>query len=328
MINIKLPDFSGLSPEEKDILNLVKYRELIRSNLLYKDFKMKPEVLEFRKKHPELGVFLYTNYLCEQTNFGNRSGNTRNGSYEEQKMGILAQNIVAMYLKNPVLDEFSGFDGGFDYVVEDKKIDLKTVGRKCDLNMEYAHNLMGEQLKYDCDFYLCASFNKKDNLLQISALVPKEAVKLFWKHYDSKTKSYNAVGKEIGGTDRYEVADYLLNADWQVNTFDDIHKIAKQDWDDVDYLIFGTDTGDLAKCICEAEKGDKQAIADLEQYKREHLAEKIDKSTIKVFALDFYNKQYSLQERLSLIEDANKIIDKTKKNYMNDRFDKFKNYNL
>lgn len=325
MLNIKLPDYSELTESEKNILNLVGYSDIIK-NCSYEEFKLRPEILEFRKNHPKFGVFLYSNFMVEKTNYGQRTGNTKNGTKEEQRMGILAQNVMAMYLKQPFVKEGDGFDGGHDYLIEGKKIDLKTCGRNFDLNMEYVHNLIGRQLDLDADFYLCASFNKKENLLQISALIPKEIVKLFWKHYDPSTMSYNASGKKIGGTDRYEVEDYLLTADFGVNTVDDIRKLSLMDETDTDKFVFDTTTSDIANCISKAEQGDIQAAVEIEKYKKERLPKVVDRSTIRIFELDFYGSKLPLRQRIKLIDSGQNLLDKIKTHYLDDRFDKYKEY--
>ena len=64
MLNIKLPDYSELTESEKNILNLVGYSDIIK-NCCYEEFKLRPEILEFRKNHPKFGVFLYSNFIVE-----------------------------------------------------------------------------------------------------------------------------------------------------------------------------------------------------------------------------------------------------------------------
>ncbi|MEQ3796393.1 hypothetical protein AAFP94_14490 [Flavobacteriaceae bacterium MJ-SS4] len=77
--------------------------------------KVKEELIEYCKKQ-------ISNY-----NFGKRS--QANGTPEQQLTGIIGQSVVMELFGLEKVDGRYGFDEGVDLVFNNKKIDVKTMGR-------------------------------------------------------------------------------------------------------------------------------------------------------------------------------------------------------
>ena len=105
----------------------------------------------------------------QSNNIGQRGD--ADGSKEQQYVGLLGEYAVKQYLGMPI--EFSGgFDGGFDMAdIDGRKWDVKTMGRMVDPKPYYANNLIGSQLKYDCDYYLFCSLNKRTSVLTLCGYI-------------------------------------------------------------------------------------------------------------------------------------------------------------
>lgn len=110
--------------------------------------------------------------LVSKFNFGNRGYG--DGNKKMQEVGILGQICLADLLSLPRPSGDNGFDGGFDFIINNKKVDVKTMGRTVDVKNHYVHNFVGYQLKYDCQYYIFLSYNYKNNKLTICGLVPKK----------------------------------------------------------------------------------------------------------------------------------------------------------
>lgn len=315
MLNIQLPDISKLEDKYKIFVNFDDfnriYNNIIKnSNMDWNIFKQKSEIKEFIEKYPNMGIYIYSAFLVTKNNYNNRHfskeqkrkfGNEHGGTPEQQFYGILGQNVLSKYFYNlyPTnrdnyipSDKSCTFDGGYDYIINGKKVDLKISTRSCDFNMEYVHNLHAAQVdspNYECDFYLFASFNKKTNLLQICAIIPKEAVKLYAKYFDMDSNSYNSYGKKIGGSARYEIKDYILSADWAINNFDDISiKLEKNKNIDINSLGFNRDSYEIAELVKKADKGNESSKLVLEAYKECYMSKIVQKSETHIFTEDFY----------------------------------------
>jgi hypothetical protein len=102
-------------------------------------------------------------------NFGNRSQGF-NGTKEKQYTGILGECVVHDLLKR----ELPTYDQGSviaDLVINNKKIDVKSMARNVDMQEYYVHNFVGYQKDTDCDVLLFISINKKTGVAQSLWLV-------------------------------------------------------------------------------------------------------------------------------------------------------------
>lgn len=114
----------------------------------------------------------YTQDLIESCNFGNRG--KFDGDMSKQLIGMLGQTVVADYLGEPRPQVSHGFDGGYDFVINGKKVDLKCMGRKRNIQADYVHNLIAYQKDYDVDYYLFASVNYVEQVVEICGVISKK----------------------------------------------------------------------------------------------------------------------------------------------------------
>ncbi len=113
---------------------------------------------------------------CEQQiekfNFGQR--NTANGSKEQQLTGIIGQSVVMKSFGLGFVKGEQGFDDGIDFVYNNKKIDVKTMGRTTDVRVSYTNNFLKLQDYFKTDLYIFCSYNKIKKEVTICGWIDKE----------------------------------------------------------------------------------------------------------------------------------------------------------
>lgn len=114
----------------------------------------------------------YATYLVNNCNYGRRG--KFDGDKSKQLVGMLAQTVLADYLKQPRPDTSEGFDGGYDYIINGKKVDVKCMSRKGYMIGNYVHNLIAYQKNYDVDYYIFTSLNTTTNELEVCGVINKE----------------------------------------------------------------------------------------------------------------------------------------------------------
>ena len=114
----------------------------------------------------------YATYLVNNCNYGRRG--KFDGDKSKQLVGMLAQTVLADYLKQPRPDTSEGFDGGYDYIINGKKVDVKCMSRKGYVIGNYVHNLIAYQKNYDVDYYIFTSLNTTKNELEVCGVINKE----------------------------------------------------------------------------------------------------------------------------------------------------------
>ncbi|KGG81215.1 hypothetical protein Y919_01525 [Caloranaerobacter azorensis H53214] len=127
----------------------------------------------------------YAKDLVHSCNFGQRGRG--DGNREQQFVGILGQTVVAdlLNLERPKGGE--GFDGGYDIEINNKKVDIKTMGRTVPMQEHYVHNFIGYQAKYNVDYLIFCSFNKTNNILTICGYISKSDLLEKAKFYEEGT---------------------------------------------------------------------------------------------------------------------------------------------
>ena len=115
---------------------------------------------------------IYAKRLVTQYNFGNRG--VANGNQQEQYIGILGQTVFADLLNMIRPSGKGGFDGGFDFFINHKRVDVKTMGRTVAVKDFYVHNFIGLQKDFNVDFYVFCSYNRKKDILTICGYVSKD----------------------------------------------------------------------------------------------------------------------------------------------------------
>ena len=161
-----------------------------------------------------------TKVLVSKYNFGNRGRG--DGDRKMQAVGILGQIVFAdlLHLNRPTGE--GGFDGGFDFVINGKKVDVKTMARTVDVRPHYVHNFVGWQLKYDCEYYVFESYNTKTNTLSICGVVSKDEFLKKSVYYNEGDKRYRDDGTFfLARTPLYEIKQSDL---MEINSPEDVKK--------------------------------------------------------------------------------------------------------
>ena len=163
----------------------------------------------------------YAEYLVNNYNFGQRGYG--DGNKKMQKVGVLGQICMADLLKMERPDGALGFDGGFDFVINGKKVDIKTMGRTVDMKEHYVHNFVAYQFKYYCEYYIFMSYNYNNNKMSICGLVSKklfEEKAVLYKLGDIRTRDDGTTFATR--TPMYEIFQRDLLT---INSLEDIYKL-------------------------------------------------------------------------------------------------------
>lgn len=167
----------------------------------------------------------YAKKLIDNYNFGMRG--IGDGNKKEQLTGIIGQTVLSDVLKFERPDGNKGFDGGTDFIINGKTVDLKTMTRTTTVTNDYVNNLVGYQIEYPVEYYIFASLNIKKNpwILTICGYISK---KLFLKKADFFEKGSTRYRRD-GSTFKtfaplYEIKNKLL---LNLNSVDDIFKFIK-----------------------------------------------------------------------------------------------------
>ena len=167
-------------------------------------------------------------HFVENNNLGRRPDNS-NGTKEQQMVGVIGQNMMAMALNEPFMQPSTFHDGGVDFVITGKKIDIKTMGRTVTPTLKYVNNLIASQAKFDVDAYVFSSLNTSNSKLTICGWLPKVSFLFFAKFYEKSTirERTNSTSFELKA-DTYEIEnDDLIH---QVYNWNDLFaSISKYD---------------------------------------------------------------------------------------------------
>jgi len=114
--------------------------------------------------------------ICEWTsqniNMGQRG--TFDGTAARQRTGIIGQNAICKLFGADLISTDSGFDGGTDLLINGKRVDVKTMGRKSEVKKDFACNFVAMQEKYPVDYYLFTSLHLEKNELTVCGVIKKE----------------------------------------------------------------------------------------------------------------------------------------------------------
>ncbi len=121
----------------------------------------------------------YAENMVNRFNFGQRGYG--DGNKKEQLTGIVGQTVFADLLGVERPNGETGFDGGYDFNIKGKTVDIKTMSRSVPMRDYFVHNFIGYQRTYEVDYYIFASFNTKTNILTICGCIDKET---FFKRAD------------------------------------------------------------------------------------------------------------------------------------------------
>jgi len=137
-------------------------------------------------------IVKHSEYLIDHFNFGKRFA--ANGSPEEQRTGVIGQNMVLRLLGYPLMDGSGGCDDGTDIDYGGMKVDIKTMGRDHDPKPDWVNNYIGYQMKFKTDVFIFCSFNKSSLRLTVCGYCPKDLFIKKASYYPQGTPRYRDDG--------------------------------------------------------------------------------------------------------------------------------------
>ena len=168
-------------------------------------------------------IIEYCKNQVDKYNFGKRS--SANGNKEQQLTGIIGQSVVMNLFGLGNVNGEDGFDDGVDILYNNKKIDVKTMGRKSDVKQNYTNNFLKLQDHYSTEIYIFCSYHKTKEELTICGWIDKTDFINKRRYYPKGTER-----KRFDGTtfetfaDLYEIDNKDLN---QVNNIDELKQQLK-----------------------------------------------------------------------------------------------------
>jgi hypothetical protein len=136
--------------------------------------------------------------------FGQRG--IADGTPEQQLTGIIGQSAVMNIFYQGLIDGSTGFDYGEDLVVNNKKIDVKTMGRKTNVRPYYTNYFLALQDKFNTYIYVFCSLNKTNQELTVCGWITKKEFKNkrnFFKKGSIRTRSDGSTFKTFA--DLFEI---------------------------------------------------------------------------------------------------------------------------
>jgi len=110
--------------------------------------------------------------MVSKYNFGKRF--TANGTKEQQLTGIIGQSVIMNFFNEGLIDGSSGFDNGVDLIINNKTIDVKTMGRTTSVKSGYTNNFLKLQDYFNTDIYIFCSYHKIKHVLTVCGWISKD----------------------------------------------------------------------------------------------------------------------------------------------------------
>ena len=173
----------------------------------------------------KLEIINKSKLILERVNLGRRG--IADGNYEEQMVGLFGQLTIYDLLKidTPKFEQ-DKFDGGFDIIVNQRKIDIKTMGRSVDIKDHYVHNFIALQKNYENDLYIFCSYNKKRKVIQVCGWIDKEEFFKKCNFFKKGEKRYRDDGSYfLTKADLYEIknSDLII-----INNLEELKNVGKK----------------------------------------------------------------------------------------------------
>jgi hypothetical protein len=163
-------------------------------------------------KVPDAVIASVETYLSTR-NLGNRG--VEDGTPERQLIGMLGEMVVHHYLFDAYPDlsqRENGFDGGVDMTFNDRKIDVKTMGRNSYVQPHFVNNFYVMQEEYQSDTVVFCSYHKRDKVVEICGWTPKNELRSRGIFYAKGTKRTQDDGRFfMFRQDNYEVENRNLD---------------------------------------------------------------------------------------------------------------------
>ncbi|MFD2551432.1 hypothetical protein ACFSQP_06340 [Bizionia sediminis] len=156
-------------------------------------------------------IISYCQNLVNSHNFGKRF--TANGTKQQQLTGIIGQSVVMSFFNLPLPTGQSGCDNGTDLIVNNKTIDVKTMGRTTHVKPHYTNNFLKLQDYFPTDVYIFCSYHKTAKKLTVCGWISKtELIKnrQFFPKGSTRIRSNNTTFKTFA--DLFEIDNCFLNS--------------------------------------------------------------------------------------------------------------------
>lgn len=151
----------------------------------------------------DVDEFLKTHNIANRGEF--------DGNKENQKTGLIGESVVNHWLKGEYID-FSqyadGNDGGIDIIHNDFTIDVKTMKRGVFVQPDYVNNFPAVQIDTPTDIVVFASYNKKQEIIEVCGWIMKKMIKFKATYLEEGTKRFR--GNDTCfylATDSYEITN-------------------------------------------------------------------------------------------------------------------------
>ena len=148
--------------------------------------------------------------IIKTHNFGNRF--TANGSKNQQLTGIIGQSVVMSFFNLGLVDGTKGFDNGVDLIVNNKTIDVKTMGRTTHVRKSYTNNFLKLQDHFKTDIYIFCSYHKTKHELTVCGWIDKASFiekRQFYPKGSIRTRTDQTTFKTFA--DLFEIDNCHLN---------------------------------------------------------------------------------------------------------------------
>ena len=163
----------------------------------------------------------YAVEVLKTTNFGHRSRGF-NGNYEKQYTGLIGELTLhrVLGLTRP---KYTSGRLDSDILINNKKIDIKSMARNVYMQDHYVHNFVAYQKDMPSDILLFISINKKSGVVQICGWLEKEKFLENASFFDQGDKRERDDGTSfVLRAPLYEIEQNKLNKLNNVNDLNDI----------------------------------------------------------------------------------------------------------
>lgn len=168
----------------------------------------------------ENSLITHCETVLKTHDFGKRF--TANGTKKQQLTGIIGQSVVMSFFNLGFVDGSGGCDDGVDLVVNNKTIDVKTMGRTTDVKKSYTNNFLKLQDYFKTELYIFCSYHKTKQELTVCGWIDKVNLiekRHFFPKGTIRTRTNNTTFTTFA--DLFEIDNCNLN---DVLSIDDLKK--------------------------------------------------------------------------------------------------------
>ncbi|TYB78652.1 hypothetical protein [Bizionia myxarmorum] len=166
----------------------------------------------------ENSILAHCENVVNNHDFGKRC--IANGNKTQQLTGIIGQSVIMSFFNLGLVDGSGGCDNGVDLVINNKTIDVKTMGRTTDVKTNYTNNFLKLQDYFKTDIYIFCSYHKNKQELTVCGWINKADFKISRRYYPKGTiRTRTDKTTFTTFTDLFEIDNCHLN---DVSNIDDL----------------------------------------------------------------------------------------------------------